>query len=298
MSINDFGVDGSGRDWAYVWFEPGKIKAADLSHTLSQAGLERLMPKKEAAENALRETLGIFIDASRIKVRGNPITLNPLRSDVRGFEAVRQQRGKTRNEHEFLISLVEDQGSVTIGGYIIDIFPRLAGNIAATQAKLTEVYGNKLTWCPTHVATAVLSRCVEAVQGTACRKAGGVYAIPEGGIDTFEGLAHGIGLAEGELEVVVTKFPVIPGDRAHRLILESIRKEAGDTAAEIESQITGMEGKQRENGMLTRLRSLDEVEAKLTQYEELLGVTLEDMKEAVVRVRNAVSAKAALDLRS
>jgi hypothetical protein len=297
MSFKTIRVDGSGQDGMFVWFEPGMIQVQALNDALTAAGYSHLMPKTSTIPAALRETLSGFIEAAKIKVRGSPVSINPLREDIKGFEAVKQDRGDTENLHDFVISIVEEKGEVKIAKYNPQYVPQAAIIKDQLEAKMTEVFQAQLDWIPTSMATSTLARVVLAMGGTLCRKSGGVYFLPEAAAGKFEPLADAVDGSDGKLEVTITKFPLKPGERSYRLVLESIRKEVNEGLVEIESALADLgDRKQRSDGQTNRLNALDAMKAKLTQYESLLGVTMQDMHDAVEKVKSAVAARNVLDM--
>lgn len=297
MSLNTFRVDGSGQDGMFVWWEPGRIKVGDLLNALTAAGYPHLMPKTSTVAAALRETLSGFIEAAKIKVRGSPVVINPLREDIKGFEAVRQDRGDTENFHDFVISVVEQNGEVKIAKHNSQYVPQADLIKDQLEEKMTEVFQAQLDWIPTPMATSTLARVIQAMGGIVCRRAGGIYFLPEKSAGVFGQLADAVDAAEGGLSVTITVFPLNPGERSYRLVLESIRKEVADGLTEIEQALLGLgDRKQREDGKANRLNALDAMKAKLTQYESLLGVTMQDMHDAVEKVKAAVAARNVMDL--
>lgn len=297
MSINTMAVDGSGQDGMFVWFEPGPIKVADLRQAMTDAGVGHLMPKASTIPAALRETLGAFIESAKIKIRGKPVVLNPLREDVKGVEAVRQERGDTENFHDFVISIVEENGEVKIAKHNPTHLPQVSLIKDQIEAKMTEVFQAQMNWVPTSMATSAIARAVLGMGGVLCKRSGGIYFLPEGAAGRFLPLADAIDSAEGPLEVTVTVFPLRPGERSYKLVLNSIRQEVADGLTEIETALAELgDSKQRANGRENRLAALDQMKAKLTQYEGLLGVTMQDMHAAVEKVKEAVAARDVIDL--
>jgi hypothetical protein len=297
MSVKTVQVDGSGQDGMFVWWEPGRIKVGDLLGALTAAGYPHLMPKTSTVASALRETLNGFIEAAKIKVRGSPVVINPLREDIKGFEAVRQDRGDTENVHDFVISVVEQNGEVKIAKHNPQYVPQAEIIKDQLEEKMTEVFQAQLHWIPTSMATSTLARVILAMGGIVCRRAGGIYFLPERSASVFGQLADAVDSAEGELSVTTTVFPLNPGERSYRLVLESIRKEVADGLSEIEQVMFGLgDRKQREDHQASRMNALDGMKAKLTQYESLLGVTMQDMHDAVEKVKAAVAARNVMDM--
>jgi hypothetical protein len=298
MTFQTVSVDGSGQDGAFVWWEPGKMRVKDLKDALDATGHKHLLPKASTVPAALRETLARFIAKAKIKVRGNPVDINPLREDVRGFEAVRQDRGDTENIHDFVISVVlDDSGQVRIAKHDSQYVPQADIIKDQLEQAMTGMFHELLDWYPTTMVSGCLTRVIEAMGGVLCRKAGGVYFLPEAAANRFEPLAVVADKAEGNLSVVITKFPLKAGERSYKLVLESIRQEIKEALIEVEEGLRQLGStKQRSNGQATRFATLDALKAKVSQYEALLGVTMNDMHDAVAKVKSAVAAHNAMEM--
>lgn len=298
MNFQTVTVDGSGQDGMFVWWEPGKMRVADLEAALNAAGYGHLLPKASTVPAALKETLARFIEKAKIKVRGNPVDINPLREDIRGFEAVKQDRGDTENIHDFVMSIVlDDNSQVRIAKHNSQYVPQADIIKDQLEQAMTGMFQEQLDWYPTSMVSGCLSRVIACMGGVLCRKAGGVYFLPEGAAEKFEPLAEAVDKSDGQLSVVITKFPLKPGERSYKLVLESIRKEISDALIEVEEGLRQLgSAKQRSNGQATRLSTLDALKEKVSQYEALLGVTMKDMHDAVGKVKAAVSAHNALEM--
>ena len=298
MTFKTVSVDGSGQDGAFVWWEPGKMRVKELKEALDSTGHSSLLPKTSTVPAALKETLSRFIAQAKIKVRGNPVDINPLREDVRGFEAVKQDRGDTENIHDFVMSIVlDDSGQVRIAKHNSQYVPQADIIKDQLEQAMTGMFHESLDWYPTAMVSACLTRVIEAMGGVLCRQAGGVYFLPESAANRFEPLAAVADKAEGNLSVVITKFPLKAGERSYKLVLESIRQEISNALIEVEEGLRQLGStKQRSNGQATRFATLDALKAKVTQYEGLLGVTMKDMHDAVAKVKSAVAAHNAMEM--
>lgn len=298
MSFRTVEVDGSGQDGMFVWWEPGQVLVKDLIDALDKAGCIHLAPKGSTAMSALKETLSGFVEAAKIKVRGNPVVISPLREDVKGYEAVKQDRGDTENFHDFVMSVVIDDATntVKIAKHNPTYVPQAEVIKDQIEETMTRVYHDRLDWYPTAMVSACFARVIEHMGGTLCRKTGGVYFLPEDA-GKFVEFADAVDAVSGKASITITKFPLKPGERSYELVLRSIRKEINDALVEIEDDLRGLgSSKQRSNGQATRLASLDAMKAKVTKYEALLGVTMKDLHEAVGKVKEAVAAHTVMEM--
>lgn len=292
MSARTIKVDGSGEDGCMVWWDPARLPVSGLKDALDSVGLTNLLPKASTVPAALRETLSSFIEAANVKVRGKPIAINPLAEDVKGFEAVRQDRGSVENVHDFVMSVVLDETTqrVQIAKHNPQYLPQVSAIQAKLEDKMTEVFRDHLDFYPTTMVSGCLSRVVQALGGVLCRRAGGVYFLPEASLQRFEPLANSIDKL-GSVAITITKFQLRPGERSYELVVKSIRDEVSDALIEIEEGLKELgTKKQRSDGEATRLATLAALRAKVTKYETLLGVALTDCHTAVQSVEQAVAA--------
>ena len=299
MSFRTVEVDGSGQDGMFVWWEPGQILVTELVDALDKARCLHLAPQGSTTPAALKETLAAFIEASKIKVRGSPIDINPLREDIKGFEAVKQDRGDTENFHDFVMSVVLDEaeGKVKIAKHNPTYVPQVEVIKDQIEETMTRVFHQRLDWYPNAMVSSCFARVIEHLGGTLCRKTGGVYFLPEDATDRFVPFADAVDAADGKAAITITKFPLRPGERSYELVLKSIRKEISEALIEIEDGLRELgTNKQRSNGQATRLAALDAMKAKVTKYEALLGVTMKDLHEAVSKVKEAVAAHSVMEM--
>jgi hypothetical protein len=295
MATASVSFDGSGQDGMFLWWAPGSMRVGALREALSNVGLEHLAPKSSTIPAAMKEMLSGFIEAANLKVRGLPIDINPLRSDVKGFEAVQRHPGDTQNQHQFLISVVLDEvtAKVKIAQFNPSFF-NFGGNQTAVEDRMTAVFYGQLDWFPTPMVSSCISRVVAHLGGILCRKAGGVYFLPESAMSQFEPLADELELAEGGVELTLTKFDLRPGERSYRLVAQSINAEIKETLASMEESLK-LIGKQRANGKESRTAALKLMADKIKKYEDILGITLTELRDAVIKVQGAVDAHAAID---
>jgi hypothetical protein len=297
MSARVIEVDGSGEDGAMIWWDPGQLPVAGLKEALEEIKMGGLLPKASTVPAALRETLSGFIEAAKVKVRGKPVTINQLAEDVKGFEAVRQDRGSVENYHDFVMSIVLDEPtqSVKIAKYNEQHVPQIGAIQEKLEAKMTEIFRGHLDHYPTSMVSSCLARVISRLGGVLCRKSGGVYFLPESSAQTFEPLADKIDTLGG-VAITITKFPLRPGERSYELVVKSLREEISTALVEIEEGLKELgTKKQRANGEATRLEMLVALKAKVTRYEALLGVAMTDIHEAVDKVKQAVAAHNAME---
>lgn len=294
MIANRVGFDGSGEDGAFLWWEPSQLRVSHLRDTLSSVGLGQLLPKASTVPAAMREMLSGFVEAANLRHRGLPIAITPLASEVKGCEAVQRRPGQQTNDFTHVMSVVLDDqtGRIRIASHNPAFFSM--PNVTAVEDRMTAVYRQRLDWYPTPMVSACLSRVIDHLGGVLCRKTGGVYYLPESSLRTFEPLANALEAGEGELNITITKFNLTPGERSYRLVAQSIRREVSDVLVQVEEGLKTI-GRQRKDGRESRTELLEALAAKVKRYEDILGIAMQDLTDAIGRVQEAVDAHSAIE---
>lgn len=294
MSAASVGFDGSGNDGCFCWWEPGPMRVTDLYNALFNANIGQLLPKASTIPAALKETLSGFLEAANIRVRGLPIAINPLASDVKGVEAVQRNPGQTSNQFTHVMSIVlnEQTNRVQIVSHNPVFFT--LPNPTAVEDRMTSVYQQQLDWYPTPMVSSCLSRVIAHLGGVLCRKTGGVYYLPEMALNRFEPLANALESGQGDLAITITKFTLNPGERSYRLVAQSIRREVEEVLIQVEEGLRSI-GKQRQNGRESRTELLAGLADKVKRYEEILGIAMNDLTSAIDRVQQAVDAHSVVE---
>jgi hypothetical protein len=297
MTTNEIQVDGTGQDGQITFWEPSECGIADLEKALQAIGKTGLMPKASVAKSALKYSLQAFIDRSGLKIRGNSPELCPLAPEVVGYEARRPNRGVESNDPEFLFSAVADNGVVTIPKHNSSAIPQLDTKKSQAEAVMSSIFASRSTVFPTEMVSACIGRVIESLGGILVRKTGGNYFIPQKGIEDFEKFASALDEANGSRpEIVTYRFPLKAGDRSFRSVLKAVKEQASSRLAEIEGELQSLgTKKQRSNGKESRLNEVEDVKDLISQYQEILGVSLKEMTDMADQVAAAVSIHSALE---
>ena len=286
-------LDGSGQDGMFVTWEPGQLLVEDARSAFRTANAEALLPKSSTKPNALRTAFSAMLDSLNVKVRGMPIQITPLREDLVGFEARRVLKGDVENDPEFLISVVLEEDSngarVKIAKFDANVLTQVALMQTQFEERLTRVYEEELNYYPVSMISSAMQRLILNLGGISLRQAGGSYFLPAKAAETFSKVADGLEAPGGDLRVNTFTFPLKPGERSYRWVLDALRKEVNACLAEIQEELKDLGGrKQRSNGMETRLEHAVRIDKKISEYESLMNVTLTDLHEAVNVVKTAV----------
>jgi hypothetical protein len=298
MTAKEIEIDGSGRDGLLAMWEPSDITMEDLSNALKAIGKEGLLPKSSVAKAALKEALYAFICRTKLAVRGNTPELFPLAPEVVGYEARRMNKGTENNSPEFIMSVVVDaNGVVSIPKHDSNILPQLDNHKAKVEAAIQGVFDTRVKWYPTGPTSTCIARVIESLGGILVRKTGGSYFLPEKGIEKFEEFCAALDSSKDRApEMVTYRFPIKPGTRSFKSVLQAVKRNASDRLAEVESGLQELgTKKQRSNGQESRLNECVAVKEMLAVYSEALGVELKDFMDMADKVQSAVAAHNALD---
>lgn len=291
-------TDGTGQDGLLITWEPGKLLTSVADPAFTEAGYGKLLPKASTKSAALRAAFGGLIDGFQMKVRGQPIAITALQATVTGFEACRVRKGKVDNEHEFLLSVVVQGDDVKIGrAEHSKLHPMFASNPEVIEGRLTEAYKQELDYYPVSMVTSALQRLVIAMNGISLRQAGGTYFLPGPRVDEFTDIIDKIDGTDGGLIVNTVSFPIAPNERSYRWVLNSLAREVAEDLTAIEEGLADLEGSgQRSDGKESRLSEASRIDSKISEYESLLGVTLQGLHDAVEKVKLAVNCHAVLGI--
>lgn len=299
MSERMFHVDGSGEDGAFIWWDPGTVRIADMQQAYDLVQRVHLLPKTSNAQASLKEAFTAFIDACNIKARGRPIKVEPLSENVLGCEAFQTERGEEQNDRHFIMSVVVDNGHVRIAKHDPAFVPQVDNHKVQIEERIQRVYENKLEWWPTTQVSSAVARLIDSLGGILVRQTGGNYFLPESGLADFTSVADHIESCQTDLKFTITKFPLRPNERSFRCVMESVRKEASERLATVEEGLRDLGSKkQRANGVASRTAECMAVKDLLTRYGSLLGVVFQDLMDAAQKVEDAVAAHAAMDFAS
>ena len=297
MTHKEIHVDGSGKDGLLTFWEPSEVAIDDLVRALKAIGKDRLLPKASVAKSALKYSLQTFIAKSGLRIRGNTPEVFPLAPEVVGYEARRMNRGTEQNQPEFVISVVSDNGVVSIPKYDSGILPQLDTKKHKAEAALQTVFDSRSTIFPTEMSSGCIARVIESLGGILVRKTGGNYFVPDHSIEAFEVFAEELDKAEGSKpEIVTYRFPLKANNRSFKSVLKAVKDQACERLAAVEKELSMLGSKkQRKDGQETRMNEVVEVKALLLQYQEILGVELKEYQDMADKVASAVSIHNALE---
>ena len=116
------------------------------------------------------------------------------------------------------------------------------------------------------------------------RKTGGFYFIPvtwEQQLSQVEAITAEVRAGE------VYRLPAHTRESAMRAVIAAIREESQAVKAEVDESMVGRKSRK---GLRGRLHQIDYQIDKLTEYEQILGVTLQDIRDALGQSREQAAA--------
>jgi hypothetical protein len=290
-------VDGSGKDGALVCWDAGDLKVNDLHDALKEIGLPDLGPKSSVLAAALSDSFSQFLDrVPGLKEWGKPVKLFRLSPEVVGWNARKINPENEDIDPVFVASVVlDDKGFPRIVKHNPDLMPQLDTKKAQVESVINKLYQERCGYFPTNMVTDCFNKVVNKLGGIRIKRTGGVFFIPEKEIERFGHFAHLLD-GKGNVELVVTRFPLVPTERSYASVLRSVKAIAKEKLRGVEKSLDDLgTRKMRSNGKESRLKECQDVLDMIKDYEEILGVQLPEIRELVSKVEDAVNAHAALE---
>lgn len=130
-----------------------------------------------------------------------------------------------------------------------------------------------------------LVKLVAYCDGVRLRDTGGVYFVPESRREEWRSMVTAIHAASGHR---INGIPALRAEDAVASILDAISEEAKKIAEDMAAELS--EGSVTKRKAHKRIERWEEAEAKITRYEELLGVKAEGLREKLEGVRAGLAA--------
>jgi hypothetical protein len=264
---NTIGLDGIITFWSL-----GEDTSRDvLDMRLGWAGLKSHLPERRTHFAALKDALARLYPAKEYLIQ-------PLDKQG-GFEVVHVRRGSEFNDYRHVLTAKADaQGFLEVSPYalrqpIAEGFERQMGRLTPAQV------------------TRCLVGIVEELGGTRLRPSGGIYWLPSHHLPRWQEAAEAVraaGAGENSLYVIT-----------HRMDAEAVRAVRDAIVAEVTAEAEKMHqeilsGGLGERALLHRQAEARRLRDKVRDYEEILGLALNHLHEAVGKAGEAAAAAAIL----
>lgn len=277
IAVEDF-VGAAG---ATVWWSLHQTTLAELEPVWVAAGLpSALLPPPPTPERrlgrAVREAIRTAPVAGRLE--GTPI----------------KRRGAWQVDHA---DVVDTGGTVAKGveflavaraqiegdALVLDDLGTLSGYEVC--AEIRRIYERDSTLLDANDVGLWLTSLIERTfSGIRLRRAGGCYYVPPANAESLAVVANLLREAGvGEVQLL----PTLPSEAAAQAVLSALAAEVGDVTDAVAAEIS--EGNVGVRALRSRVASLDDLVAKLGDYESLLGSALDSVRQRVTDAQTAAT---------
>lgn len=239
---------------------------AKLAEGMQAIGMGGFAPKPMAREVALREALEVVMDGKGRMVR-------PL-AEANGFCVIEEEKGTDANNYVQVLMAKIDGPRITLKPFDQD------------QAnKIADAFKAHLGYVPGHQVGHALVSIVKRFSGIAIRQTGGLYWLPIKHAEAWRKIADAVEMASaiGQSKVYLATMAV--NADSIRVVRDAIKREI---LAESERILTDLKGDLGQKAIDGRLRYVKDLEAKVTEYEGIVGESLGDLREALGKCSHAV----------
>jgi hypothetical protein len=240
-----------------------------LQAGLKGAGFGTFTPEQRPAAGALRDAL--------TQVLGGPTVLIRRLEDRDGFAVVEERRGQDANDYQHTLTARINDDTLQIRFSPFD--ERAARVVAAFNTHLGMLK-------PAQVSTALVA-ILDSLGGTRLRPTGAIYWLPEHRLDEWQRVAQAVErAAAGRPSAVYLLRNQMDAD-AVRAVRDAIVAEVQQEAERIQKEVASAELGER--ALENRRTQAGELRQKIALYEELLGVGLHGLEQAVDAAEQSVA---------
>lgn len=291
-------------DGGIVLWTTGECNRTFVKDTLDKYGRGNCLPNVDHLM-ALKAGGDELIDNCNMRVPGQPITLQNLDRKSVGFEAVRKIPGEKKNTYVPLFSAgVVKLPDETYQAQILDVNPAvcpvLAQNVGVMDKTLDALYTKHTNALqPTQLTTAMRKLVVDVYRGTKLKDSGGVYFIPREWMDEYIAICTGIESHPTTARFTLFEYKLVPSSSGVRAIMEGIAEEITQGSQELTREMAVMAEnatKMRRDGLESRLSRIRQFYDKVSYYEELLGVAMPQLHQAISCAEQAIGVHSMLSL--
>lgn len=272
-----------------MWSNVCDVPRHDVLDAATKAGIERHVPAQPPFSTTLRDSMEDVAKSLFAKRRNEPIQLMQTAAS-RTFECVRCVRGAADNDHRFLFSAeIDATGQVNLLklsdiNHVTD-----HGKVVWAQDLsriLQDAVVKRLTILPGPVVTKVIAAGLRDWGGQSLISRGGVWFFPASCRDKYVAWCERLkpaGICFTHVEVQVSRNP----DFVDHLLTE-LTNEVGAGLKDIQSDIMNGTATQ-DRSVNLRIERTQEFLCKITQYEEITGRTMGDLRRCVDAIKSSLS---------
>lgn len=258
MQAQTLNISGS----VIFWNVAAETDRAGLAKRLAELNMDNLIPHERTAFAAAKQ-------ACLKHFRGDKYRVEKL-EDCNGVTVELVTRGATANSYEQIAYVIVNDDDRTIETCRV-----LKGdNPQQVESQLIESFQVELNLCSANAIGMALAKGIDVLEGYHLRPMGGVYFLPNYGIEKFEKIAKAFEESSVAGRTMVHRMEVASTDNTLRSVHYAIRERMAERIAEMRQELTDGLGK------AGRRNRKDEVQALLEQtkrYEGILSASLQEI---------------------
>ena len=242
---------------------------AKLQSRFQAIGIGNYAPKPMAPSAVLREALEkVFGRKTENAWAEKKCLVRPL-SEANGFCVLKEERGKERNLYPQVLMCKIDPETMVISFAPLD----------SNSAEVAREFNEHRKWVPGSQVGSSLVDLVKMLGGIAIRKSGGLYWLPARSFGQWRQIGEAVEAcsAYGKSEVYLGTMEV--NADSIRLVRDSIKTEILQESTKLMDEIA--KGEPGEKAIKARLAYIDQLEAKVKEYEGIVGESMVDLREAL-----------------
>jgi hypothetical protein len=144
------------------------------------------------------------------------------------------------------------------------------------EAAVADAYARLRLRAPALAVSSSLSSIASHLRGVRLRDTGGVYWIPEAGLETWRKVATAFEEASSSGRTMVYRLRTAVDDAAVTAVAAAIEKEVEDAVDEIKGKIRDQV---RPTALKRRVEETEALQDKIDRYEKILGRSLQHLRD-------------------
>ena len=226
--------------------------------------------------DALCETGMAVVRAAHLARRGCPVKADSLSRTGVGCEFYQTFKGEKENSREFLFSIGVDEKGVAFV-IKVGVNPALQAFFTDPNAEtvLNQMYQSHLQYMPSRDVTDALVGLVSRNRSIRLKDTGGVYFVPECGIDAVDAVFAALNNAG--CRCTMLQHDLTDNDTLCRQVLESTNEQLVGSLEQMQDEIRDLldnDKKPRINGLKSKMKSLAQYADLLDYYQRMFGSNL------------------------
>lgn len=273
------------------WSSVEDTSRATVMAAAEAAGIKRFIPERPPVSTALRTAMEDYAKDVFGRRRHEPIQILQT-AQARTFECVRCIRGETQNEHRFLFSAsVNDQGHVfevsTNDGYYVTDGSNSVHQVDVVRHLQSRV-DTQLTILPGVIVTQSLAKALRSWNCQCLNDRGGLWFLPSSRVAAYRAWAE-VFTKNTRCQFVLAEVEVSHNPDFIDHLIGEVRGEVIAGLAEITQDMLNATGGMMDRSIRLRMDKAEEFLRKIEQYEAITSVTMNDMRDAVQKTKQALA---------